>query len=218
MQNRKDISALLIAGNEPHHHLQLKTFQRYLTSAARVPASRMMYISGQKKGNSQVLDLANEFVLDARRYREKTGTAHHLLVVYHGHGLREGFCPDGTPASYFSLVDTVGFDFPFLFVNSCCYAGQAIETFRDCKVLPSYGSVLASSVFYKPSYGAVFLDALVASWKEKQEFRRKKLYVVIHDDSFPVIQNDSPSSPRFRTYAQIPTRAGISLDFLFYPR
>ena len=218
MQNRKDISALLIAGNEPHHHLQLKTFQRYLTSAARVPASRMRYISGQKKGNSQVLDLANEFVLDARRYRESTGTMHHLLVVYHGHGLRQGFCPDGTPVPYHSLVDTIGFDFPFLFVNSCCYAGQAIDTFRACRVLPSYGSVLASSVSYKPSYGAVFLDALAASWKNEQEFRRKKIYVVIHDDSSPAVKNAPASIPPLRTYTQVPTRAGISLDFLFYPR
>ena len=196
----------------------MKNFGKYLVTGAGIHRGRVAYLSGVAQSNKEILAATRTFVDNARTFKDsqEPGTEHFLVVAYHGHGLPEGYCPDGTPASYYDLVDTIGFDFSFLFINSCCYAGAAIDAFRNCGVLPSFGSVIASSRSYKPSYGAVFLEELVASWKERKEFRRNKIYVVINDErgSRPV---EDSSLSNFRTYTQIPTRSGISLDHILYP-
>ncbi|MBI5002302.1 hypothetical protein HZC31_02875 [Candidatus Woesearchaeota archaeon] len=212
---RENISVLLISGNEIHHAPQLKRFREYLVTNAAIDPGNIVHLSGRKYHNEQILEQSRSVIHDAREKRDTRGQGF-LVVAYHGHGLPSGICVDGTPVSYYALADALGFDMSFLFINSCCYSGAAIDAFRACGLLPSFGSVITSSRSYKPSYGAVFLEALVDSWKEGKEFRRRKMYVLIKDETEKA-QADTEKFPKLRTYAQIPTRSGISLDHILYP-
>ena len=218
IRSRTDVSVLLISGNEKYQAPQLKRFGKYLVTGAGIDRGRVAYLSGRVQTNEEILAATKTFVDNARAFRDsqKPETGHYLVVAYHGHGLPEGFCPDGTPACYSELVHAIGFDFSLLFINNCCYSGAAIDVFRDCGVLPSFGSVIASTRPYKKSYGSVFLEELVASWKQGKEFRRQKMHVIIGVDDSPQGSHDQ-SFPRFRTYTQLPTRSGISLDHALYP-
>ncbi|MEK6867597.1 MAG: hypothetical protein AABX98_02125 [Nanoarchaeota archaeon] len=218
-KSRTDVSVLLISGNEAYHAPQLRRFGRYLVTNAGIDKGRVVYLSGAVQSNNEILAATKQFIDNAKALRDaqKPGTGHHLVVGYHGHGFPSGFCPDGTPTSYYNLVHIIGFDISFLFINNSCYSGAAVEAFRECGLLPSFGSVIASTRSYKPSYGTIFLEELVASWKQGKEFRRQKMRLLIENEQpISTPSNASPFS-QYKTYVQIPTRAGISLDHVLYP-
>src|SRR3989338_9438146 len=117
-RSRTDVSVLLISGNEAHHARKLKRFGKYLVTGAGIDRGRVAYLSGRVQTNEEILAATKTFVDNARAFRksQEPGTGHYLVVTYHGHGLPAGYCPDCTPASYYDLVDAVGFDFSFLFI------------------------------------------------------------------------------------------------------
>ncbi len=209
VQFRKDVSALLISGNEERHFNELKKFADYLIATAGVHPSCVEYLSGRMDQNRNIMEHVDDFVHRARERRANEP----FVIAYHGHGLPSGFCPDGSPTSYQDLVDAVGFDVPFVFINSCCYAGKAVEVFRDCRLLTRWGSVIAGSRSYELSYGTLFLDALLKSYEQKQPFRRKKISE-LRLAEIPQFPEDM--SERTRFYTQHPTRLGICLDSLLY--
>ncbi len=211
---RKDVSVLLISGNEERYFPELKAFADHLIADARIHPSYLEYLSGRMHTNDPLMDQVDDFVHRVRERQKLQNLDHHFVLVYHGHGLPAGFCPDGAPTPYQGLADIIGFDVPFLFINSCCYAGEAIEVFRDNKLLPHRGSVIASSHSYKPSYGTLFLDELLDAYRNKQPFRRRKISFLGQADES--IQLPETKKEELKRYVQHPTRAGLGLDHLLY--
>ena len=112
---RKDVSVLLISGNEERYFPELKVLADHIIADARIHPSHLEYLSGRMHTNDILLEHVDDFVHRVRERQKPTDYNHHFVLVYHGHGLPVGFCPDGTPASYQELADIIGFDLPFLF-------------------------------------------------------------------------------------------------------
>ncbi len=212
-KHKKEVSALCVAGERDEYVTELSQFYQYLVDEAGFPEKHSYFMSGARHTDRQVRK-AIKFLFEETRSR---GPSHTAVLVYNGHGAEDGISPVDGIITYDEIAKYMG-GVRFLFINNCCSSGAVIEYWRERKLLPHYGSVLAATDLHDDIVGALFLNALIQSAKHRKPFRKRILFPY-YEESAGVV--DGEEGTEFvkveRSSKQYPRRCGIFLDNLLYP-
>lgn len=228
-QENKQPQVLLLIGNEERIFNPVINFARYIIQDAQIKESNVGVFHSGYMTKEKILQQVQEVSIKAGN----SGSA--LILVYAGHGIEENFVPNSNPINYEELAGNIKFS-KFLFINACCYAGNAITAFSNKGLLPHNGSVISMVGNEFARHPESFLCDLVASFKEGRKFMtrvgRAKIYGRIRC-SFPQeqeqiprdvvgsldfkVEEESYSKPRTGGILYTSARRGISLDHLLFP-
>lgn len=166
--NQRDTHALLISGDEPRFFGDVLKFQRFLLEELNFDPNQVRII----------------FCTTGRQLMEQTGSffenlrdeqPHNVVMLYAGHGGPEGFFQNRFQLAYEEWGRLITHDGDFVFINDSCYSGSSIDAFVRLGLLPQKELVIASSRADEKSYGGIFLEDLIQSYRNNQPFKRTEL-------------------------------------------
>lgn len=216
-RKKKNVSALLITDDNPEDLEQLLKFKGYLIDEAGFTERDCWLVSGQNTLDYEIKDVISEFFERA----QKRGKEHTAVLVYNGHGTETGISPTEAMISYYDIGEAVGHS-QFVFINNCCLAGAAIPVFRELRLLPRQGSVLAATAAHLEIDSEIFLESLVHSFRQRKPYNRRILYCPDYLFRWENRKSegdvaDSAEDVTLSRGVLYPQRCGKSLDHLFYP-
>ncbi len=160
--------ALIIVGNELRYLDSCGHARDYLVDEAKFHPENITALLGAYATNEQIRTTLGNVVSSAG--------SQPLVVIYVGHGLDGEMYPNGSNGLAYDDFSKpfIGLRGDFIFVNACCYSGSAISSFKERKLLPRKGSVIASVRSDEESYGEHFLPWLFDSFRKGRPFRKIK--------------------------------------------
>lgn len=233
---QRDIPTLLISGDESRFGDSVLKFQNFLVDEANFNPDIIRIIFCTYLGNRYIVEETQMFFDKLKRQ----GNNGNVVSAYFGHGGKGGFWPSDVSLTYQEWGRLINNDGDFIFINESCYSGSSIPALRQIGLLPKKALVIASSQENEYSYGDLFSDDLIESYRNRQPFRKRKIVVSSIDGEVRVnpnaemviIKRESDGiykkilNPRYIygvTYrmpkdhtVQHPKRAGKTLDYLLF--
>src|SRR3989344_6024865 len=165
--------ALLIGGNEQQHVDATMQFRNYLTDEAKFNPERIwVYVDGD---HYSVLDKVEHFFQEAKSKAPNQPA----VIIYNGHGNKGTFSPSASGQNsqipYQKLGQLCNREASVLFINNSCHSGSAISIFEDLEILPTKGSVVASSDAQEVSMGSHFQYLLLDAMRNKRPFAKEEI-------------------------------------------
>ena len=147
--------ALFIIGDEPRFFRNIQAMRLYLDTQCRL--SRLTIL------NAAELSLTELFLRFAIEAAREPGEP--LLVVYSGHGLKEGWVPSaGAVITYTAVVSLLSLRrSPTVLINACCYPAAIFARLEKASVSPELVSVIAAGPADRVTYDGL-VDRVAQSW------------------------------------------------------
>ncbi|MBI5397834.1 hypothetical protein HZB03_00055, partial [Candidatus Woesearchaeota archaeon] len=166
--------ALLLSGDENRFAEEALRFQEYLVHEAKFDPSHIGIVFCTYAGTQYLLDETQAFFTRVRGEKPKAD----VVVLFTGHGGKGSFFPNRSALGYRDMAQLIAeHRGGVLFLNESCYSGSSVKAFED---VPALGKrqVITSSQEDELTYGGIFLDRLVASYRWRLPFRRRTIGTV----------------------------------------
>ena len=257
-QGYRNNFAFLIAGNEysearkPYRFdEEIIRYYHYMVYETKFDPSRVRLISARYSERDSILEELNKFFENVKVVDPEGD----IILIYTGHGnvgrispelairIVDPRCDGGEiykprkGITYKELGDLIKqHEGRFLFINDCCYSSTAIDIFKELKLLPERGLVIASSQNDELAY--TFYDKLLRCYRKNKPFRRRKIGTeetspipvvkfyrkykrskkIISDVIDHIDYRSRVVKSKFKINGEIqhPVRCGISLDYLLF--
>ncbi len=188
------MSALLIAGDEDEFLAEAVRFKEFL-------------LQNHRLGIVELTEGADADLLEGR-LSQMTQTPEPLLIVFVGHGGRDGWQLYG-PKNFFGYTTLIRllldrYPYPTQIINDCCFSGSLICFLKESAVSLAPIGVIASSGKGRMDHGHGLLEKVRQSWQNRMRFDPRKYTF------------EKAQVPRMRPYYPL-HRWGAVLDDHFIP-
>lgn len=162
--------ALFIVGDEPRFLQNIEPLRQYLEANAGLSS-----LSVLNAADVPLTDLFLRFAIEAAR-----DPAEPFLLVYSGHGLKEGWAPTSTTVIGYTAVASLLTlrRSPTVFINGCCYPAAVFAELEKAKASPELVSVIAAGPADKVTYDGL-IARVAKSWERDVPYDP---FVGIHPD------------------------------------